>query len=744
MRRATLLIIYLVLIPGLLCAETVKIGIDNNPPLTFTDKQGHASGLFPDLFNQLAQQKDWSIQYYPCQWNQCLELLEAGTIDILPAIAHTPKRALKYNFASQTVFTSWGQIYHRQDKPISSVLELNGKSCAVLKNDIYYIGEQGLKQVADSFDLNIDIVEVESNRAAFELLAKKKVDAAMVGRIFGVQKFHEYSLLPAPIMIKPIQIRPAFSKSASSSLVHSFDNFLKTKKNNPNSSYYQLIDKWFGENHKQTIPQWFLPFIAAIGGVLTLLTASTFWTRKQVRVKTLELADKNDLLERELEERAMIEQKLLDSQEQYRTFFEDSHSIMLLIDPEDASIVDANPAACGFYKYPREHMKTMKMWHINRLGEAEVQKRLTEVRNLEQQCFEFVHTLADGQEVPVEVYRSPIKVKGKPLLYTIVHDISKRKKAEQALEEHNSFLQSVMDGVSDPMMVINFDFQILMMNQAAREQLKNGFVDNETICCHELSHMSTTPCNSDDHPCPLLEVKETGQPVTVVHQHDSDQGKRIVELIASPLFNNKGEAYAIIEVARDITERLQIEELLNENEKRLLHLAHHDPLTNLPNRLLFDDRLKQALSKARRSRRQVALFFLDLDNFKLVNDTLGHDFGDLLLIDVAKRLRKTVREGDTVARLGGDEFLILLEDFESVDIIETTAQRICTALTHELKKDEFVQQVSASIGISIYPEDASSAQSLMKNADLAMYRAKNIGKAGYQFYSAPQGRFIFD
>ena len=173
-------------------------------------------------------------------------------------------------------------------------------------------------------------------------------------------------------------------------------------------------------------------------------------------------------------------------------------------------------------------------------------------------------------------------------------------------------------------------------------------------------------------------------------------------------------------------------------------MAHHDSLTNLPNRLLFEDRLKQALSKARRSRRQVALFFLDLDHLKAVNDNLGHDYGDLLLIDIAKRLRKCVRESDTVARMGGDEFLILLEEIESIEMIEVMAERVCNSLTHELSKGDFTQMISASIGISIYPEDATSAMEMMKNADLAMYRVKNSGKANYQFYSAPQGRFLFN
>ncbi|MDX2495408.1 MAG: diguanylate cyclase, partial [Desulfuromusa sp.] len=354
------------------------------------------------------------------------------------------------------------------------------------------------------------------------------------------------------------------------------------------------------------------------------------------------------------------------------------------------------------------------------------------------------HTLADGQKVPVEVYRSPIQAKGQTLLYSIIHDTSRRKEAEQALEDRSQFLQSVIDGVSDPLMVIGVDYQILQLNQSARKQQSNIPIVRGDFTCHQLSHGSQIPCDTADHPCPLLEVKETGLPVTMIHQHTTEQGERIFELCASPLFDARGEIYAIIEVARDITDRLKIEELLNENEKRLHHMAHHDALTNLPNRILFEDRLKQALRKVSRNHRQVALFFLDLDHLKAVNDNLGHDYGDLLLIDVAKRLRKCVRESDTVARLGGDEFLVLLEDIESIEMIEAMAERICTALSHELSKGDFTQKISASIGISIYPEDAKDGQEMMKNADLAMYRVKNSGKANYQFYSAPQGRFLFD
>ena len=704
-------------------ATVVRIGIDNNPPLTFMDQQGEARGLFPDLFQQIAKTKHWSIEYVPCQWQQCLESLSTGDIDILPAIAYTEKRATQFHFAKEVVVSSWGQIYQRSDGRLSSVLDLAGKKVAVLKKDVYLVGNQGLLQVADKFNIKINYLRVSSYQEAFSHLHNGDVDAAMVGRIYGLKNRQKFNLLPTPIMIKPIQVRPAFSQMTSKQYANDFDQLLHSWKLSADSIYYKLLDKWLGERAPSTLPSWLKTLFYLFAAILSLLLFTTFWTRTQVKVKTKEL---------------------LERQQQYQVFFEESQSIMLLVNPDTAEIVDANPAACKFYQYSRDQLKSMKMWQINQLGEDVVRERLTKAKEQTQQQFERTHTLADGQKIPVEIYRSPILAKGQILLYSIIHDISKRKKAEQALEERNLFLQSVIDGVSDPMMVIGLDYQILQLNQSAKTQFHGDASIERGVTCHYHSHASLIPCSGKEHPCPLQEVRDTKQPVTMIHRHNSDQGERIVELVASPLFDPDGKLYAIIEVARDITERLEIEELLNENEKRLHHLAHHDPLTDLPNRLLFEDRLKQALSKARRSRRQVALFFLDLDQLKEVNDNLGHDYGDLLLIDIAKRLRQCVREGDTVARMGGDEFLVLLEDIESIEMIENMAKRICSTLTYELSKDHFTQKISASIGISIYPEDATSGAEMMKNADLAMYRVKKSGKANYQFYSAPQGRFLFD
>ena len=163
-------------------------------------------------------------------------------------------------------------------------------------------------------------------------------------------------------------------------------------------------------------------------------------------------------------------------------------------------------------------------------------------------------------------------------------------------------------------------------------------------------------------------------------------------------------------------------------EQQLDQLAYYDALTKLPNRTLFNDRLNHAVSAAKRTAKNLALLFLDLDNFKAVNDELGHDAGDLLLRVVADRLRSCVRASDTVARLGGDEFTILLPEIRSPDDAGETAQKIITALGPPIKLGETERQVTTSIGISIYPSDGHSVMLLMKHADIAMYSAKQQGR----------------
>ena len=180
-------------------------------------------------------------------------------------------------------------------------------------------------------------------------------------------------------------------------------------------------------------------------------------------------------------------------------------------------------------------------------------------------------------------------------------------------------------------------------------------------------------------------------------------------------------------IARDVSERKRAQEMIQ-------FQAHHDLLTYLPNRSLLRDRLELALAQARRSGRRLALMFLDLDRFKIVNDTLGHTTGDRLLRAVALRLNQSVRSGDTLARFGGDEFCLLLPDVRSVDDVRVIARKILDQLAAPFQIDEHELFVGASIGIALYPDAGSTAESLIQHADIAMYAIKGRGRNGYQIF----------
>ncbi|HET7775229.1 MAG TPA: EAL domain-containing protein [Azospira sp.] len=183
----------------------------------------------------------------------------------------------------------------------------------------------------------------------------------------------------------------------------------------------------------------------------------------------------------------------------------------------------------------------------------------------------------------------------------------------------------------------------------------------------------------------------------------------------------------------DITER-------KETEARIHHLAHHDPLTGLPNRFTLEARLEQSLADARRHGNKVAVMFMDLDRFKTINDSLGHAVGDSLLMEIAHRLRAAVRESDTVARLGGDEFVVVLPDVEGANDAAHVAGKIIEEVARDLKVGAHELHTSASIGISLYPDDGETVPAVMQNADTAMYHAKAIGRNNFQFFAAAMNR----
>ena len=228
-----------------------------------------------------------------------------------------------------------------------------------------------------------------------------------------------------------------------------------------------------------------------------------------------------------------------------------------------------------------------------------------------------------------------------------------------------------------------------------------------------------------------IQESNSNLPIIVLSGQESESlAMKIVQSGAQDyLVKGQGDGYLISKALRYAIERKRIQEGLS-------YLAQYDSLTGLANRNLFRERLGRALIRVDRNKSLVALMFIDLDRFKNINDTLGHDAGDKLLIEVSRRLEKCTRDGDTVARLGGDEFTVILEDIKHVDDAAVIARKILVAMEPAIKLSGYEVFVTPSIGITIYPLDDTSVNNLLKNADTAMYRAKERGRNGFQFYTA--------
>jgi PAS domain S-box-containing protein len=308
--------------------------------------------------------------------------------------------------------------------------------------------------------------------------------------------------------------------------------------------------------------------------------------------------------------------------------------------------------------------------------------------------------------------------------------------SENALKEANDFLSSVMQSSTSAIIVMNLDGRVVMVNRKGCEL--TGRTEEELVGSAAISHFAPDSRNDVAEKLQLLHTDSRGSTefdATIINA----SGDGIPIACGAAPFSKENRVAGFVISAEDIT-------LRKEAEDRIRHLAYFDNLTGLPNRMLFHDRLACTLSYAARYSNLAAVIFIDLDNFKLVNDTLGHRVGDLLLQEVALRLQNCTRKTDVlchygddppqemVARLGGDEFTILLTKIRQSEDAVRVVQRIFTAVNEPFRLDGHELYVTMSIGISIYPTDGTDMETLLRHADTAMYHAKSLGRNTYQFY----------
>ncbi len=395
------------------------------------------------------------------------------------------------------------------------------------------------------------------------------------------------------------------------------------------------------------------------------------------------------------------------------------------------SITFANPALCEIFGYSKEEIIGVN--YRDYTDEVNAKKAFEAFNNIYKtgasgKLMDYEISRLDGTKRLIEISASLIRDKsGKPVGYRgTVRDVTERRKMEEKLRQSEERYRTIIEDMADPYFELDLRGRFTFVNDAlckgigySREDLmgmsNRQYADKKTV--NEMNFL-------------FNKVYKTGVPVKAyAFELILKDGARVYYEVSISLIKNKrGRPTGFRGIARDITERKQYEEQIN-------HMATHDILTGLPNRIMFNELLQQNIDYARRYRQQFALLFMDMDGFKIINDTFGHEAGDQMLIVCATRLTLSLRSSDFVARLGGDEFVILVKNVTSIKKLTILVDKILSTVREPILIKGREYRFTASIGISIYPQDGQDKQSLMKTADLAMYSAKEKGSDNYQFFT---------
>jgi len=441
--------------------------------------------------------------------------------------------------------------------------------------------------------------------------------------------------------------------------------------------------------------------------------------------------------DKELEFRSAQRGKILDN----------SANEIYIFDAHDFKYLYINKGAQKNMGYSQEEMLEMTPIDIKPTlalhNFIELLKPITE-EGKENIHFSIVHQRKDNSKYNADIYLQPTKFEGHDAYVAYILDVTKRKEAEDKLAHQHTLLQNIVDTV--PVRIfwknVNLDYlgaNKLFLNDAKVESLDDIVGKNDFSL--PWGKTEAEIYRADD-----MKVMSSGISNINFEESQTNEDGSITTLLTSkvPLRNAEGKIIGVLGSYADISRQRQTEEELKKQKNILDHQAHHDALTGLPNRVLFNDRVSQAIEKSKRYNLKFALLFIDLDHFKEVNDSLGHDVGDEILKTVTSRLKKVIRGEDTISRFGGDEFTVILEDLTQIQDASFIADKLLHSLSQSMNVNDNVLYVSSSIGISIYPDDGVSTQNLLKFADSAMYKAKNEGRNNYQYYNAMMTELAFE
>jgi len=734
-------------------AFDVRVGVLNQVPLLqdadTSKKAMFLEGVAIDVIKAIAEKEKWAVEFYRYDQEEGLQALQQSQVDIfvgLPLSADPSPCSVTslLKFSKQSILSRWGQFYSHGSTQIQTWSDLQGLRIAVVAGSVH---NHQLEKQCKTLSLSCQLALYPDLVAVFDNLASGIVDAALLPRLDAY--VYEQALRTGEsqqadkiqrnaLIFNPYGLYVVSSELQNGHIVDSIDRYLSHWKKQTDSPYQHILQRWLGGTGLPTpsdpVSIWHWLFHGLLLGLIAVLSYALLTRYRH------QLPLKYDW------------EKLEQSENMYRSLVETMPYGLEEIDIEGV-VLFSNHADQRIRRYSRQEL----------LGHSILNMILSDKQR---QLFkQFLDTLIKEKPThPDPFYLTITRKDG--LSADIRTDLSYKLDSRG---EVTGFFLSITDvtGMKETKdRIKNYHLDLKKESQDRGKELQNAYNDlliTSAVFEHTAEAIMVLDIKGDFSAINPAFTKITGyqeeavkgQPFSLIvsdRQQDTDYSEKLWkkleknphwqgEIWSQRSDGNVYPAWVSINAVQDANEQItQYVALLSDitrrkqYEKQIWRQANYDALTTLPNRHLFHRRMQQALAKAEKEQHQIALMFIDLDHFKEVNDSMGHDAGDELLKAATQRIKAIVRPQDTVARMGGDEFTIIMPELHELNSPQETAKHILASLVRPFTLAEGNAAISASIGIVAYPEHGLTLNTLLKNADIAMYQVKDRGRNGYGLF----------
>ncbi|MFW6108328.1 MAG: PAS domain S-box protein [bacterium] len=547
-------------VPGASAAAEVRVGLYENRPLVFTDADGEAAGIYPDLLAKVAAREGWRLRWVRGSWQQCLKRLERGELDLMPSIAYSEERAARFDFNDEPVLTNWGQVHVREDSGIESVLDLRGRTVAVLAGDLYYDAFEALVR---RFGVQCRFLEVSSYASVLRAVTEGRADAGVMNRLYAAQHGQAPSMRCTAIVFSPVELRFAAPQGRGAALLEALDTRLAGLKDSENSAYYRSMDRWLGGPPAREWPPWATWVLVAAAALVGVLAAGSAALSVAVRRRTAELRERNRALQAEVAERHRAEQALRQA-EQERAIVLDTVSEVVTYLDRDLRITWANRAGAELSGLRPEEIAERHCYTVwqgrDEPCEPCIPRQAMETGTVQEGDV----TTPDGRIYHLRAY--PVRDEAGAVVGAVEVglDITERRRAEEEARRQSAFRDTLIEASPAFFVAIGPDRKTLMMNESMLLAL--GYSLDEVVGADYL----TTFVPQREHERVTRVFRRLtdiqGPALNENHVVAKDGRELLVEWHGRPVLDEKGELDYFFGVGIDITQRRRAERELAERE----------------------------------------------------------------------------------------------------------------------------------------------------------------------------------